>query len=503
VAEAPCCLYIVHMHNTRIRRRTQARQGFRWLLVLALLGIGGPGQAYAQASVRQPVVHAVLFFSPTCPHCEIVIAEHLVPLQERYGDRLVILALDASLEYGGALFQSAMDRYLIPRRDWGVPFMIVGDQLMGGSLEIPARLPGLIEEGLAGGGIDLPEFPALISFLDAQGALGTIGPGPRYVYRNPSQGPPEAEVGPVPSETAETPPSDTAVVAAGVAAVPAATPDSAVEAVLPAAGTDSRAPATGDASPTPDLPGSEPPAGVRSDLEAGDRGPGDLEGTPSGIAGAPPIPESGEPAPPPAAAPATVPLSLEAARDAPQLSPWDRFARDRVGNSLALLVLLGMVAAILRSGDPRRSGGREWPEWATPALVSVGMLVALYLSYVEVTGNPATCGPVGDCNTVQQSDYARLFGFVPIGVLGVVGYVGVLTLWVLRQRAPARFARPAALVLWAFCLLGTGFSAYLTFLEPFVIGATCMWCLTSAVVMTMLLMASQSPAARVLAESGA
>jgi uncharacterized membrane protein len=34
------------------------------------------------------------------------------------------------------------------------------------------------------------------------------------------------------------------------------------------------------------------------------------------------------------------------------------------------------------------------------------------------------------------------------------------------------------------------FSIYLTFLEPFVIGATCMWCICSAVIMIILLLAS-------------
>jgi uncharacterized membrane protein len=37
---------------------------------------------------------------------------------------------------------------------------------------------------------------------------------------------------------------------------------------------------------------------------------------------------------------------------------------------------------------------------------------------------------------------------------------------------------------------GTMFSIYLTFLEPFVIGATCAWCLTSAVLMTLLMLFS-------------
>lgn len=42
----------------------------------------------------------------------------------------------------------------------------------------------------------------------------------------------------------------------------------------------------------------------------------------------------------------------------------------------------------------------------------------------------AACGPVGDCcNTVQQSEYARLFGILPIGVMGLLGYVAILISW--------------------------------------------------------------------------
>jgi len=42
-------------------------------------------------------------------------------------------------------------------------------------------------------------------------------------------------------------------------------------------------------------------------------------------------------------------------------------------------------------------------------------------------------------------------------------------------------------------LFGVLFSIYLTFLEPFVIGATCMWCLSSAVIMTGLLWLAVNP----------
>lgn len=45
-------------------------------------------------------------------------------------------------------------------------------------------------------------------------------------------------------------------------------------------------------------------------------------------------------------------------------------------------------------------------------------------------------------------------------------------------------AELAAFGLLCMTLFGVLFSIYLTYLEPFVIGATCIWCLGSAVVMT-------------------
>ena len=53
--------------------------------------------------------------------------------------------------------------------------------------------------------------------------------------------------------------------------------------------------------------------------------------------------------------------------------------------------------------------------------------------------------------------------------------------------------------IWAMCIFGVLFSIYLTFLEPFVIGATCMWCISSAVLMIVLLLASTPAAQQALA----
>jgi uncharacterized membrane protein len=45
---------------------------------------------------------------------------------------------------------------------------------------------------------------------------------------------------------------------------------------------------------------------------------------------------------------------------------------------------------------------------------------------------------------------------------------------------------------------GVAFSVYLTFLEPFVIGATCAWCITSALLMTALLIMTAGHGLQVL-----
>jgi uncharacterized membrane protein len=166
---------------------------------------------------------------------------------------------------------------------------------------------------------------------------------------------------------------------------------------------------------------------------------------------------------------------------------WDRFRQDPTGNSISVLVLLGMLFSLVWFGYPPRVRRGVWPDWVLPVLVVVGVGVAAYLSYIEITQTEATCGPVGDCNTVNQSEYATLFGFLPVGVLGLVGYAALLLLWILERSGPVGFRPKATLGIWAGALFGTLFSVYLTFLEPFVIGATCMWCLSSAVVMTLLL----------------
>jgi uncharacterized membrane protein len=83
---------------------------------------------------------------------------------------------------------------------------------------------------------------------------------------------------------------------------------------------------------------------------------------------------------------------------------------------------------------------------------------------------------------------------LPVGVLGAIGYLGILgALWWGRRKTGAR-AFYAPLAAFGLALFGVLFSLYLTYLEPFVIGAVCAWCLTSAVIITLLMLASLRPA---------
>ncbi len=111
------------------------------------------------------IVRAVLFWSATCPHCHQVINNVLPPLQQKYGARLDIQMFELSDPAALELFEATLDALHVPPDQWGVPFLIVGDEVLVGSLEIPERLPSLIEKHLAEGGIGWPSIPGLEKFV--------------------------------------------------------------------------------------------------------------------------------------------------------------------------------------------------------------------------------------------------------------------------------------------------------------------------------------------------
>lgn len=352
---------------------------FLWLLIALLFTFSAfvPAQA-----AETPIVHAVLFYSPSCPHCHDVIQNVLPPLFEQYGEQLQMIGIDTTVEQGQALYQATIEQFQIPENRMGVPMLVIGSNVLVGSLEIPQQLPGLIEQGLQLGGIAYPEIPGLAELI-AQ-----------------------------------------------------------LEAEQP---TEAESPAETDSQPQ----------------------------APANVTASTPAPQIAE----------------ETSSDAPL---WvRRFQQDVAGNSLSVALLAVMLACLGWSvwivlGE-RTIKPLSQTRWLIPALCVAGIGVAAYMSFVETTGTAAFCGPVGNCNAVQQSAYATLFGVLPVGIFGLMGYAMLLVAWAVYAFGKPNLQKIAQLALWGFSLFGILFSIYLTFLEPFVIGATCMWCLSSATLMTLLL----------------
>ena len=131
----------------------------------------------------------------------------------------------------------------------------------------------------------------------------------------------------------------------------------------------------------------------------------------------------------------------------------------------------------------------------------IGFFVALYLwAHNSGLTGPLVCG-VGDCATVQSSQYAKI-GSVPVSAIGVGGYVALLALSIVGLQAQYRESRWIGGLTLAGAGAGVAFSAYLTYLEAVVIRAWCQYCVVSAILITLIFFAAL-PEIRRLRAAGA
>jgi uncharacterized membrane protein len=121
---------------------------------------------------------------------------------------------------------------------------------------------------------------------------------------------------------------------------------------------------------------------------------------------------------------------------------------------------------------------------AVLSLLGLFLSAYLYLYKIGRIGSLA-CG-AGGCETVQQSPWSRFAG-LEVSLIGVAGYAGLLLVsLVALQPGPSSRRWPTTLLL-LLSGLGVAFTAYLTYLELFVIHALCRWCVGSAVIIFALL----------------
>lgn len=106
----------------------------------------------------------------------------------------------------------------------------------------------------------------------------------------------------------------------------------------------------------------------------------------------------------------------------------------------------------------------------------IGFLDSFYLTVKHYLNSPLNCSILAGCDRVAASSYAVFYG-IPVPLLGVVFY---LAFFILLFAYIFNFKRGGTVNFMVFAgLLGVIFSAWLLFLQIFIIGALCAYCLVS------------------------
>jgi uncharacterized membrane protein len=121
------------------------------------------------------------------------------------------------------------------------------------------------------------------------------------------------------------------------------------------------------------------------------------------------------------------------------------------------------------------------------ALALAGIFVSLYLTLYKVGIIGELSCSIGSCETVNTSKWSRFLG-LPVAAWGLLFYLDVFAIALVSTFPRFEDERLLSLVLVAEAAVGVLFSAWLTYLELFVIHAICVWCVTSAAIVTVILL---------------
>ena len=113
---------------------------------------------------------------------------------------------------------------------------------------------------------------------------------------------------------------------------------------------------------------------------------------------------------------------------------------------------------------------------AAAIVALAGLADAVYLTVHHVTAEPVPCSIVEGCETVLTSPYATI-GDIPLAAFGGVAYFVAFALALLTA-----FGNRLTWVLFGIQVaLMSAFTLWLLYLQAYVIGAFCQFCLLSAV----------------------
>lgn len=115
----------------------------------------------------------------------------------------------------------------------------------------------------------------------------------------------------------------------------------------------------------------------------------------------------------------------------------------------------------------------------------LGFAVSAFLLYEYSLSGPMLCPTGAGCDIVRNSPYSNFFG-IPIPILGIGFYLMMAALSVVHSHdLPTKLIKKLQFLL---VLAGVGFGVYLTYLEAFVIGAFCFWCVVSFIISLVILL---------------
>lgn len=149
----------------------------------------------------------------------------------------------------------------------------------------------------------------------------------------------------------------------------------------------------------------------------------------------------------------------------------------------------------------------------TLAIAFLSLIAIIITSYlVMIHYNPAESSPCAisqkiDCSKVNSSDYSELFhligaesiylylGFdIPIALIGLLTYIALLILSVIIYKKTyieqESLVKKYVYYIFVLALIGFLFSAYLTYIEAFVLGTWCLFCVMQAIIITLILISS-------------
>ena len=124
----------------------------------------------------------------------------------------------------------------------------------------------------------------------------------------------------------------------------------------------------------------------------------------------------------------------------------------------------------------------RWISFAAAFVALLGLLDALYLTIKHYNAEPVPCSIIEGCETVLTSAYAE-FGGIPTAAFGALAYFVAFSLAIL-----AAYGNRSSWKLFGVQTIAmAAVTCWLLYLQGYVIGAFCQFCLISALTTFLLL----------------